>query len=443
MGEGLVGPPIVVGLGLRFAWFGFLGSLWMPWLRKTEINTFVSAFGHLVGPHAHPGLTVVGQSGAALVAGGLAVPTVPEDVALLLVGKDAVEAGTVRRGDGRFELRALAAVHVVQVIAVLGEELAVTGVKCQTVAARLQFRHVVVAFPILVARYVMRIEPEIVRAFEGLLSNNYDFAASTNERENKSKMHNIFFLKYIKDTQERNEKEGQDLGQDQGRFRTKVDTHANAGHFQRRRRRQRNFLAPFNPVSRIKSHRHCRLPERRGWDDRGSFAATSRFYLPACGICRTAYLSRARGSESEVLLAFDGSSAASASVPARTVSARSHDSRTMTRDTSKSSSSLNRGAEESSARRRGGVGGEKKRRWRRVPQEAKRLLTPSSRIDIFLRAFCSSTSRYVRDAPRMSISRLAGCSFLHARDLHSLFRISFASDTEEIGPGDCPQMKFQ
>lgn len=134
------------------------------------IDTFVSALGHLVGPHAHPSFTVVGESGAALIAGGLAVPTVPEDVALLLVGEDAVEAGAVRRADGRFELRALAAVHVVQIIAVLGEELAVAGVERQTVTARLQFRHVVVAFPILVARYVIRIEPEVVRTFEGFLT---------------------------------------------------------------------------------------------------------------------------------------------------------------------------------------------------------------------------------------------------------------------------------
>lgn len=95
-----------------------------------QIDTFVSAFGHLVGPHAHPGLAVVGQSGAALVTGCLAVPAVPEDIALLFVREDAVEAGAVRRADGWFELRALAAVHVVQVIAVLGEELAVAGVEC-------------------------------------------------------------------------------------------------------------------------------------------------------------------------------------------------------------------------------------------------------------------------------------------------------------------------
>ncbi|KYN18312.1 hypothetical protein ALC57_09419, partial [Trachymyrmex cornetzi] len=136
----------------------------------SEIDTFVSAFGNLVGPHAHPSFTVIGQSGTALITGGLAIPTVPEDITLLLIREDAVEAGAVRRVDRRFELRALAAVYIVQIIAVLGEELVVAGVKCQTVAARLQFRHVVVAFPILVARYVMRIEPEVIRTFEGLLA---------------------------------------------------------------------------------------------------------------------------------------------------------------------------------------------------------------------------------------------------------------------------------
>ncbi|KYQ60241.1 hypothetical protein ALC60_00649 [Trachymyrmex zeteki] len=136
----------------------------------SEIDTFVSAFGHLVGPHAHPGFTVIGQSRTALIAGGLAIPTVPENVALLLIRENTVKAGAVRRADRRFELRAFAAVYIVQIIAVLGEELVVAGVKCQTVAARLQFPHVAIAFPILVARYVMRIEPEVIRTFEGLLT---------------------------------------------------------------------------------------------------------------------------------------------------------------------------------------------------------------------------------------------------------------------------------
>lgn len=124
----------------------------------------------MVGPHAHPGFTVVGQSGAALVAGRLAVPAVPKDVALLLVGEDAIESGTMRRADGWLELRALAALHVVQVVAVLGEELAVAGVERQTVTARLQFRHVVVALPVLVARYMMRVESKVIWAFEAVLT---------------------------------------------------------------------------------------------------------------------------------------------------------------------------------------------------------------------------------------------------------------------------------
>jgi len=90
-------------------------------------------------------------------------------------------------------------------------------------------------------------------------------------------------------------------------------------------------------------------------------------------------------------------------------------------------------------RQRGGVGGEKKHRWRRVPQEvvdtflAHRHLPPGV---LSLRVL----SRYVRDVSRMPISRLTGCSSLHARDLHSLFRISFAirDGHKEIGPRDCP-----
>lgn len=76
----------------------------------------------------------------------------------------------MRGADGWLELRALAALHVVQIIAVLGQELAVAGVKREAVTARLQLRHVVVAFPIFVARYMVRIEPEVVRAFEGFLT---------------------------------------------------------------------------------------------------------------------------------------------------------------------------------------------------------------------------------------------------------------------------------
>lgn len=76
----------------------------------------------------------------------------------------------MRRADGLLELRTLAAVHVVQVVAVLGEELAVGGIERQAVTARLQLRRIVVALPVLVARTVVRVEPEVVRAFEALLA---------------------------------------------------------------------------------------------------------------------------------------------------------------------------------------------------------------------------------------------------------------------------------
>ena len=61
--------------------------------------TFVLALGDLVGPHANSRLTVVRQTGRALVAGRLAVPTVPEGVALLLVGEDSVQPRAVGSAD--------------------------------------------------------------------------------------------------------------------------------------------------------------------------------------------------------------------------------------------------------------------------------------------------------------------------------------------------------
>jgi len=64
--------------------------------------TFVLALGHLISPHAHASIAIVGQSGGALVSGGLAVPAVPEHIALVLIGEDAVQAGAVRSGDWGF-----------------------------------------------------------------------------------------------------------------------------------------------------------------------------------------------------------------------------------------------------------------------------------------------------------------------------------------------------
>lgn len=65
-------------------------------------HTFVFALGHLVGPHADTGITIVGQTGRALISGGFTVPAVPEHIAFVLIGEDAVQAGTVWRGDWRF-----------------------------------------------------------------------------------------------------------------------------------------------------------------------------------------------------------------------------------------------------------------------------------------------------------------------------------------------------
>ena len=59
---------------------------------------------HVVGPHANAVLRIVGQAGGALVARGLAVPARVEDATVGRVGEQAIEARTVRRGDGRLHL---------------------------------------------------------------------------------------------------------------------------------------------------------------------------------------------------------------------------------------------------------------------------------------------------------------------------------------------------
>lgn len=75
----------------------------------------------------------------------------------------------MRCADCRLELRSVPAIHVVQIIAILGEELAIARVECESIAASLQLRHVVVAFPVFVTGYMMGIETEVVRAFERFL----------------------------------------------------------------------------------------------------------------------------------------------------------------------------------------------------------------------------------------------------------------------------------
>lgn len=56
----------------------------------------VFAFGHLVSPHAHTGFPVVSEPRAALVAGSLSVPAVPENVTFSFIREDAVQPRTVR-----------------------------------------------------------------------------------------------------------------------------------------------------------------------------------------------------------------------------------------------------------------------------------------------------------------------------------------------------------
>lgn len=140
------------------------------WASESSGNFFVSALGYLIGPHADTRFAIVGESGGALVPGGLSVPAVPEDVAFGLIGEDAVQPFAVSGGDRIFQFRPLAALDVVDVIAVFGQEFRVARVEGQTVSAGLQLGDVVVALPVLIAGDVMWVEAEVVRAFEVFLS---------------------------------------------------------------------------------------------------------------------------------------------------------------------------------------------------------------------------------------------------------------------------------
>lgn len=64
-----------------------------------KLRTLVLALGDLVSPHAHTGFPVIGKSGAALVAGSLAVPAVPENVTFGFIGEDTVQPLAVRSGN--------------------------------------------------------------------------------------------------------------------------------------------------------------------------------------------------------------------------------------------------------------------------------------------------------------------------------------------------------
>jgi hypothetical protein len=68
------------------------------------------------------------------------------------------------------ETRPVGAVHVVQVVAILRQELGVSGVEGQTVAARLELGDATVALEVLVTRMRVRVEPVVVWALEAVLS---------------------------------------------------------------------------------------------------------------------------------------------------------------------------------------------------------------------------------------------------------------------------------
>lgn len=55
------------------------------------------------------------------------------------------------------------------VVAVLSEELGVTGIERQAITACLQFGDIVITLPVFIAGCVMWIEAEIIGAFEALL----------------------------------------------------------------------------------------------------------------------------------------------------------------------------------------------------------------------------------------------------------------------------------
>lgn len=57
-----------------------------------------------------------------------------------------------------------------EVITVLSQVFGVSGVESKAVAASLKFSGSIVALPVFVAGDVVRVEAEVIRAFEGLLA---------------------------------------------------------------------------------------------------------------------------------------------------------------------------------------------------------------------------------------------------------------------------------
>ena len=80
----------------------------------------------------------------------LAILTLPEDAAVLRVSECSPEAGAVGGGDGGLQLRPLAALHQVQLGALLQREGGVRVQEAETVAADLQLGEALLAVPVLV-----------------------------------------------------------------------------------------------------------------------------------------------------------------------------------------------------------------------------------------------------------------------------------------------------
>lgn len=115
-----------------------------------------------VSPDTDPLFSVVGEAWWAFVSGGLTVPTGIEDAAVVFLGVDAVESGTVGSAYGRLKICPLSAVDTERISAVFPE--GVNIVEDQAVAAQLQGGGAVFAGPVLVATSVVRVEAEVVRA---------------------------------------------------------------------------------------------------------------------------------------------------------------------------------------------------------------------------------------------------------------------------------------
>ena len=128
------------------------------------------ALGDLVRPGADPGLRIVGQAGGAVVPVGEAVPAVVERRAVVGIGEGSVQPRAVRGRDGRLQVGPVAAVDVVQVVAVLGRVGGVDVGEGEAVAAQLEGGPTLRALPVFVTAEQMGvITLELIRTAEVIL----------------------------------------------------------------------------------------------------------------------------------------------------------------------------------------------------------------------------------------------------------------------------------